>query len=141
MPVGKHWIFLTHLDKRHALASGACFASSVSPKVLLTQANSAINTDCGILSCNHARFSITSSGLNHLGTGPHLGKMELPREQFCPLPSPLVAPRGRTGLFWLVLLPPLSIRPPAQQASLSVALHSTHKTLPSAAAIWLGCQC
>lgn len=66
MPVGKHWIFLTHLDKRHALASGACFASSVSLKVLLTQANSAINTDYSILSCNHARFSITSLGLNEI---------------------------------------------------------------------------
>lgn len=59
-------MFLTHLDKRHALASGACFASSVSLNVLLTPANSLINTDYGILSCYHARFSITSSGLNEI---------------------------------------------------------------------------
>lgn len=66
MPVGKHWIFLTHLDKRHTLASGGCFASTVSLKVLLTQANSVTNVDYDILSCNHARFSITSSGLNEI---------------------------------------------------------------------------
>jgi len=66
MPAGEHWIFLSHLDKRHALASEAYFASSISLQVLLTQANSVININHGILSCNQARFSITSSGLNEI---------------------------------------------------------------------------
>lgn len=53
-------------DKRRALAGGTRFASSLSLKALLSEANSAVDTDCGVLSRSRARFSITSSGLNEV---------------------------------------------------------------------------